>query len=141
MLKIAHRGNTNGPNHLLENSPNYLLSAISQGYDVEVDVWVVGTSIYFGHDAPIWGEIGLDFLSELAPHAWFHCKNVQALEFFNTNYPKYRYFWHQDDEYTITSNGIIWVAPTAVAPSNSILVTSKLSDTPSTLYGACVDYV
>ena len=36
---ISHRGNLIGPNLLLENNPDYILSAVSMGFDVEVDVW------------------------------------------------------------------------------------------------------
>ena len=46
MILISHRGNINGKFKSWENEPTYIDKAISEGYDVEVDVWykdVVGT--------------------------------------------------------------------------------------------------
>ena len=52
MKYIAHRGNLNGPNRLLENKPDYLNVALSLGYDVEVDVWFIDGKFFLGHDRP-----------------------------------------------------------------------------------------
>ena len=52
MRLIAHRGNFQGINKEQENSPEYLIEAIRNGYDVEVDTWVVDNVFYFGHDEP-----------------------------------------------------------------------------------------
>lgn len=37
---IAHRGNTRGPKPEKENQPEYILQAIHEGFDVEIDVWM-----------------------------------------------------------------------------------------------------
>ena len=37
---IAHRGNTRGPKPEKENDPEYILQAINEGFDVEIDVWM-----------------------------------------------------------------------------------------------------
>ena len=39
MKLIAHRGNVNGPDPLTENTPEKIESAITAGYDVEIDIW------------------------------------------------------------------------------------------------------
>ena len=52
MFLIAHRGNINGKVPELENSPDYINAAISNGYDVEVDVWFQDDEFYLGHDFP-----------------------------------------------------------------------------------------
>ena len=39
MKLIAHRGNIDGAKPLDENNPEYIDTAISKGYDVEVDVY------------------------------------------------------------------------------------------------------
>ena len=52
MIRIAHRGNTKGPNPLEENKPEYLLQAVNDGYDCEVDVWLIDNEIWLGHDRP-----------------------------------------------------------------------------------------
>ena len=41
MLLISNRGNINGPNSLLENTPDYIDSTIDQGYNVKIDLWYI----------------------------------------------------------------------------------------------------
>ena len=50
MLKIAHRGNINGPDLEKENSIDQIFIAIGKGFDVEVDIWVIDGLIFFGND-------------------------------------------------------------------------------------------
>ena len=74
MFLIAHRGNTEGENKEEENKEEYILKALSQGYDVEIDVWVIKTfspyyKIFLGHDNPKY-EIKLDFLLEHKEKLW-----------------------------------------------------------------------
>ena len=38
MKLISHRGNINGKIEKFENNPNYIDTAIEQGYDVEIDL-------------------------------------------------------------------------------------------------------
>ena len=51
MIYIAHRGNINGKQLDLENSPKYINRAIELGYHVEVDVWY-NDGFFLGHDNP-----------------------------------------------------------------------------------------
>jgi hypothetical protein len=108
---IAHRGNIKGPNPQLENSPEYLHAAFQQGYDVEVDVWYFPNSGWWlGHDSPQYKWDNKQFPNFF----WCHCKNINALNEFKANvlYPQTcKYFWHQNDDYTLTSSGHIWVYP------------------------------
>ena len=46
MKLISHRGNINGPNKTEENSPEHILNAINNGYDVEIDVWFIDDKWY-----------------------------------------------------------------------------------------------
>ena len=46
MRIISHRGNLDGSNSSLENSPNYILRAIELGFDVEVDLWYENNRFY-----------------------------------------------------------------------------------------------
>ena len=39
MILISHRGNLTGPNPKKENHPDYILNALREGYEVEIDVW------------------------------------------------------------------------------------------------------
>ena len=75
MIFISHRGNLEGKNTELENSEKYILNAISHGFDVEVDVWLIGDELYLGHDKPQY-PTSLKFI--LNDRIWAHCKNVEA---------------------------------------------------------------
>lgn len=45
---IAHRGNTTGPDPKRENSPDYILEALGEGYDVEIDLRVYNGECWLG---------------------------------------------------------------------------------------------
>ena len=105
MIQIAHRGNFKGVNKERENTIPYLKEAISAGYDVEVDVWFIDGKFFLGHDGPE-HQATLKELLELGDHAWFHAKNYGALvELLSFDM---HVFFHDRDEYTLTSRGIIW---------------------------------
>ena len=99
MILISHRGNTNGPNPEKENHPDYITKALSEGYDVEVDVWYVNGGFYLGHDKPQY-KTNKIFLSN--NHLWVHCKNVEALNQFRFD-SSINYFWHENDTVALTS--------------------------------------
>ena len=52
MILISHRGNISGPNKVMENNPDYIISALRSGFDVEIDFWCVKNKLYLGHDYP-----------------------------------------------------------------------------------------
>ena len=76
MKYIAHRGNLIGPNPNKENHPNYILEALKQGFDVEVDVWYKDNRFALGHDKPQY-TVDLKFLTNSS--LWCHAKNIDAL--------------------------------------------------------------
>ena len=139
MKLISHRGNINGKIKKLENSPSYIDAAIELGYDVEVDVWKDSDGLYLGHDEPTY-PVDLLWLSNRGLRLWVHCKNHQALAYLNQT--DLHYFWHHDDDVTITSNGIIWSHPRIKPIRNSIAV---LPDTEkwkvSECMGVCSDNI
>ncbi len=47
MIYISHRGNLEGPTKDFENKPEYIENAISQGYEVEIDVWFKNNNFFF----------------------------------------------------------------------------------------------
>ena len=127
MIKIAHRGNYNGPDDYAENSPEQVYRAILAGYDAEVDFWVVDGKIYFGHNEPVY-LIDQYFIHQHVKKLWLHCKNLEALDF-TLSMPKYyQSFWHQEDDFAITSNNYIWTYPGKPVNNKSILV---CKDAPS----------
>jgi hypothetical protein len=142
MILIAHRGNTNGKSNL-ENSPSYIDSALSFGYDVEVDLYgIAGDLLFTGHDYPA-HQIHYDWLLERKSHLWIHCKNFNALSIMNCAEDNFTYFWHQEDKYTIVSNGYIWAYPgEEVGETKSIVVLPEITHSRDiNSYGVCSDYI
>ena len=144
MLFIAHRGNVGGPD-ASENSPSHIDRAISLGYDVEIDVWVVGNVIYLGHDGPQY-EIDEDFLEERRNVIWCHAKNIHALQWLLEN--KFNTFFHNIDDYTLTSKGLIWAYPGRELVKGSVCVMPEMAEDPlyleknkDNVRGVCTDYV
>jgi len=139
MILISHRGNLNGPNPQKENHPDYILEAINQGYNVEVDVWYVKGEFYLGHDKPQY-PISLNWLYERKDKLWIHCKNIEAMERFNSLYNTYNYFWHENDVATLTSKGYIW-SNIGYYFKNGITVSLEYKKLPNYVWGVCSDYV
>ena len=144
MLFIAHRGNTNGPDKS-ENSPEHIDKAISLGYDVEIDIWVDGYKIFLGHDNPQY-EIDNYFLENRRNVIWCHAKNIKALKYLLDN--KFHVFFHDKDDYTLTSKGFIWAYPGKELVKGAICVMPEMTNDPEYLkknihliHGVCSDYV
>jgi hypothetical protein len=142
MRLIAHRGNVEGPNPSKENHPLYVESAISLGFDVEIDVWWENDHFYLGHDNPQY-PINPKFLDKFG--LWIHAKNLSALRWLTTT--NLEYFWHQEDNFTLTSHNYIWTYPGKELTQRSVCVMPEWED--STLqnirnincYAICSDYV
>lgn len=138
MIQIAHRGNINGPNPQRENSPDYILEAIEQGFDVEVDVWCIDGKLFLGHDEPQY-ETDDDFLNWHRGSLWIHCKNLEAMEYFAEHWRQFNFFWHQNDDYTLTSYGNIWTYPGKPVNKWSVIVDLE-GKTEYNCYAICSDY-
>lgn len=138
---IAHRGNVNGPNPDRENHPSYIEEALAQGFDVEIDVWLVDEKWSLGHDHPQYELPSLDLLRRSG--VWVHCKNMAALEALVTD-PSIHCFFHDRDDYTLTSRNVLWTYPNRALPQrNSVAV---MFDRPEELLpqrplGICADNV
>lgn len=121
MRVIAHRANIGGPNSRTENSPAQILRAIEQGFDVEIDTRVIDGQIFFGHDYPQY-ECPESLIIRIIEKGWFHCKNLEAMTYLSKHFPGIKYFWHQSDDFTLTSNGFIWTYPGQKITNKSVLV-------------------
>lgn len=142
MIRIAHRGNVDGAKPESENNPIQLVAAISAGFDVEVDVWVEDGLFFLGHDNPL-HPVDESYIKDISKYAWYHCKNLEALEKFTKDFPEYRYFWHENDRFTLTSNGYIWTYPGQPVTDKSIIVDLEASDLQKygeIPYAICTDY-
>jgi len=117
MIYISHRGNINGRNPERENDPRYVAEALMNGYDVEVDLWVVEGKMLLGHDDPQYG-ISRRFL--INPFLWLHAKNPFAFELIVEN--NLRGFYHTEEDFVLTTKGHIWTYPGKRLLKNSIAV-------------------
>ena len=117
MILISHRGNISGIEHDNENNPNYINAAINEGFEVEIDVQFENGEFFLGHDFSQY-KINKEFL--LNDKIWCHAKTMNALEALDKI--KAHYFWHQEDDYTITSKGYIWTYPGKELFTQSICV-------------------
>lgn len=143
MKLIAHRGLFQGPDKSKENSPEQIIKAVSLGFDCEVDLWVVDQNLYLGHDGPVY-PIKLDFL--LSYPLWIHAKNLDALDYLTDCLYRLTYFWHQQDDFTLTSDGYIWTYPGKPLTKNSVMVMPEWNSNiegciRSDCYGICSDFV
>jgi len=138
MILISHRGNINGRNPERENTVSYIQEALDQGFNVEVDVWKIGSKFYLGHDSAQNGA-SIDFLSQNGIIA--HCKNINALEScVNSNI---HCFFHDTDDVVLTSKQLLWVYPGKSLGRyayRSILVLPEIDEVPY-CYGVCSDNI
>jgi|APSaa5957512535_1039671.scaffolds.fasta_scaffold36188_3 glycerophosphoryl diester phosphodiesterase len=157
---IAHRGNINGISLNLENTKDYIDSAIKSGYDVEVDVRTGDDGeLYMGHDEPQ-HEVELGWLCERSESLWIHCKDFKTLSLL-TNPPNrnvlklhcdlwvasrnLKVFYHEKEDYTIISNGLIWAHNLDEIDHNCVIPLLSKEDIKnipdSKVWGICSDYV
>jgi hypothetical protein len=136
MIIISHRGNITGPSEL-ENSPDHVLKAFDRGYAAEVDVWMVDDKLYLGHDKPE-HEIEGKFLLKHRYQLWCHAKNLEALVWLRSH--DLHFFWHDRDDYTLTSQGYVWAYPKRPIPLQKAIVVVKGSQVDLGLCGVCTDY-
>jgi hypothetical protein len=142
-MLIAHRGNLTGPDATRENSPEYIDEAIAAGFDVEVDVWMVDGDLGLGHDFPQY-RILKTFLFERAERLWCHAKNLEALVFLTSNSLLHA-FSHDNDDYVLTSKGVIWAFPgKPIGPDVVCVMPERASYSVADLKsckGICSDFV
>ena len=145
MIYIAHRGNTDGPKPELENSPEYIDKALSEGFYAEIDVRkgnMLGQFI-MGHD---YGEykLPIEWFEERKGLLFIHAKDLATYTYF-VGQKDFNVFWHQDDDYTLTSAGQIWAYPGSTLNEKTICVmpeTVLYSRVDlSRCFGICSDYV
>jgi len=137
MLLISHRGNLNGIQKKRENSPTYINEALSKGYDVEVDVRFTDDKFFLGHDTNQY-KVNKEFLEN--KRIWCHAKTVEALMALEKT--NAHYFWHQEDDYTITSKGFIWTYPGKKLFLKSICVLpEKFNYKKIKCSGICSDFI
>jgi hypothetical protein len=145
MIYIAHRGLIDGPNEALENNPEHILHVLTElNFDCEVDVRYIKNEWWLGHDEAQY-KVDEAFIGKQG--LWLHCKNLDALYQLSIRPFHYEYFWHQEDDFTLTSSGYIWTYPGKHLTNNSIAVVPETCDNywnyvkSVTTQGVCTKYV
>lgn len=108
MILIAHRGNFEGKNSELENCPDQITRALNLGFHVEIDLWRTSNGLFLGHDEPEY-PVNEKYLDN--KYFYIHCKNIGALVWITKQNLSATYFWHENDDYTLTSKKEIWTYP------------------------------
>ncbi len=150
MIVIAHRGNVDGVNSLRENSPSFIDEALDLGFHCEIDLRVKDGRLFLGHDEPQC-NISKDWLFDRRDVVFIHCKDSEALEFLfkelGRDTKEFNIFWHDKDDYTITTSGLIWAYPgsnllnircISVMPES--IDNSYVEKSIELCYGVCTDY-
>jgi hypothetical protein len=139
MIFISHRGNLDGSNPLEENHPEYIKKAIIRGYDVEIDIWYLDCELWLGHDKAQY-KVSPSWISFYSPSLWIHCKNMDALSYFNTSPYDYNYFSHDIDHGVLTSFKYIW--STNLYDNGILVMPEKYNKNPiKGTIGICSDYI
>ena len=143
MRFIAHRGNIKGINKKKENTIDYINAAIDEGFDVEIDVYFYKNKFWLGHDEPEHIIKNLKLIK--SNKVWSHAKNIEAA--FNLlKIKSSNFFWHQNDDITLTSKNFIWTYPNKKLTSKSICVLPELQknikiNELKKIYGICSDKI
>lgn len=141
MKLISHRGNTDGPSES-ENEPTQIDFVLNSGFDVEVDIWCIENIFFLGHDGPQY-QIDYSWFKSRKDSLWIHCKNLCAFEAMTKT--NFNYFWHQEDDFTLTNHGYIWTYPDKKLCQKGIAVMPELANYNEAelrnCAGICTDYV
>jgi len=139
MLIISHRGNTNGVNESLENNPTHIKELINSNIQTEIDVWCIDNDLLLGHDYPQY-KVTDEFIKMNG--LWCHAKNIDAFHYMLKSKIR-NCFWHENDNFTLTSSGFIWTYPNKSITDMSIIVDldKNWKDKEYNCYGVCVDYL
>ena len=136
---ISHRGNLDGKSKN-ENTLSSIMKCLDiVNLNVEVDVWYHKHNFWLGHDEPTYLLHNYRILQDT--RIWCHAKNLEAarqLKSFDCHF-----FWHQKDDFTITSSGFFWTYPGKKLCNNSIAVLPEIKIDKETIdkaIGVCTDF-
>lgn len=143
MKIIAHRANINGENPETENNPDQILLCLQKGYDCEIDVWFIDNTLFLGHDEPQY-KIPLNFIMDNVNHLWCHCKHLESFQYLLTM-KEINCFYHQTDDYVLTSHHYIWTYPGKKCPNRDGVIVMPEWDRSvkydkNIVKGICTDY-
>ena len=137
MIYISHRGYISGVDEKLENNPDNISKLLKSNIHVEIDVRYHNDNFYLGHDEPKY-KISSDFLKH--KNLWCHAKDFKTLD--QIRNVDCHYFWHQEDDYTITSKGYIWTYPgKKILPKSICVLQERVNYKKIDCLGICSDFI
>ena len=78
---------------------------------------------------------------------WIHCKDIVTLHEFSIKTNEYNFFFHDKDDYTLTSKHHIWAYPGKSYTDNTVIVMPEWEENvnwnilkSTNCYGICTDY-
>ncbi len=101
MKLVAKRGIFEGPGSGEENTFEQVKLALSKGFDVEVDVWLVDGKFFLGHDGPK-VEVDKTFFNDT--RIWSHCKTKDTY-YRLVRSPQTLPFLHDDEDFALLKGG------------------------------------
>ena len=146
MLLISHRGHIDGPNTDLSNNPEQIKYLYNRNFDIEIDLRTYQNNLYLGHDKADY-KTSLNFLISMKDKLWIHCKDYTTFNYLQNFKDILNFFWHNNDDYTITSKGYVWIYPNKPIIKDGIEVITDKDQTierfksKNSLYGICTDYL
>ena len=140
-ILISNRGNINGKNRTRENKIDYIEEAFILGFDVKIDIWAKKDPdnkiiLSLNNEEPE-QDVNLYWLFRNCGKLWLECKNIEALEFFNSM-QFFNYFWLENNLTTITSKNFIW---SELQPIKNSIVFQPENKEISQCLGFCSDYI
>ena len=136
MFLISNNGNLNGKNPLMENNPMACDNVRHMGYDVKIDVWLTDKGWFLGNEKP---QFSIEFEYLLRDGFWCQAKNIGALREM-IQHEQINCFWHQQDNYTVTSKKFVWAYPGFYGTGERTIAVKPSEDMNINLfYGVCAN--
>jgi hypothetical protein len=145
MKIISHRANLDGIDKERENNPLYIDDCITKGFDVEIDLRAKDDNLFLGHDHAEY-KINIEWLLERKENLWIHVKEYEALNMLMPFIDKLKYFCHENDKFTLLSNGYIWSHDLKNKMNNKCIIPLLSKQqveeyNQDGFYAVCTDYV
>lgn len=139
MRIISHRGNLNGPNVSMENSPFQVDLAISKGYLVEIDLRIINGEYWLGHDSEEF-KIDKSWLLDRNNNLIIHAKTLKTCDELASEHLNLNWFYHTDEDVVQTSKGWLWAYPGIYLKNAITVILNKDEVFPENILGICTDY-
>ena len=142
MRLISNRGNIDIWNPDLENTQEYIQTAINQGYEVKIDLWTKDNKLYLGTNEPT-QPLDFDWFERNNGRLWIQCRTIDVMAQFNkldSRGSNLHYFWHELNKISLTSRGYLWCESDKVVPGG-IMYQPKEDNDLTEAYGICSDSI